>query len=125
ATATLFPVDAETLLYLRGTGRDPKLVELVEHYTKAQGLFRTDEAPEPKFDDLLELDLGTIEPSLAGPRRPQDRVPMQNLGRVFREAFADRFKELQENLATEDSLIRLGTEGGQANPDPIAQKENA
>jgi aconitase A len=124
ATATLFPVDTETLRYLRNTGRSPDQVDLVERYTKAQGLFRTDEAPEPKFDDLLELDLGTIEPSLAGPRRPQDRVPMQNLGRVFREAYADRFKALQENDITENSLIRLGTEGGQANPDPIAQRED-
>ena len=124
ATATLFPVDAETLRYLRNTGRSPDHVDLVERYTKAQGLFRTDDSPEPKFDELLELDLGTIEPCLAGPRRPQDRVPMQNLGRVFREAFADRFKALQENNITENSLIRLGTEGGQANPDPIVQKED-
>jgi len=124
ATATLFPVDDETLRYLRNTGRSPDLVDLVERYTKAQELFRTDDSPEPQFDDLLELDLGTIEPSLAGPRRPQDRVPMQNLGRVFREAFANRFKALQENDITENSLIRLGTEGGQANPDPVAQKED-
>ncbi len=125
ATATLFPVDAETLRYLRNTGRSPDQVDLVERYTKAQGLFRTDESPEPKFDDLLELDLGTIEPSLAGPRRPQDRVLMQDLGRVFREAYADRFKALQENDITENSLIRLGTEGGQANPDPVAQREDS
>ncbi len=124
ATATLFPVDDETLRYLRGTGRSPELVDLVERYTKSQGLFRTDEAPEPLFDDLLELDLGTIEPSLAGPRRPQDRVSIQNLGRVFHEAFADRFKALQETAVVENSLIRLGTEGGQAEPDPIAQKED-
>src|SRR5260221_39140 len=124
ATATLFPVDDETLRYLRGTGRSPDLVDLVERYTKAQDLFRTDAAPEPQFDDLLELDLGTIEPSLAGPRRPQDRVAMQNLGRVFREAFADRFKDLQENNVTENALIRLGTESGHADPDPIAEKED-
>ena len=99
-------------------------MDLVERYTKAQGLFRTDDSPEPKFDDLLELDLGTIEPSLAGPRRPQDRVPMQNLSRVFREAYADRFEALHENNQTENSLIRLGTEGGQANPDPVAQEED-
>ncbi|GCE19876.1 aconitate hydratase A [Dictyobacter kobayashii] len=92
ATATLFPVDAETLRYMRDTGRDPKLVELVEHYTKAQGLFRTDETVEPQFDDLIELDLSTIEPSLAGPRRPQDRVPMSALSQTFRTAYADRFK---------------------------------
>ncbi len=124
ATATLFPVDDETLRYLRSTGRSPDLVDLVERYTKVQDLFRTDAAPEPQFDDLLELDLGTIEPSLAGPSRPQDRVAMQNLGRVFREAFADRFKDLQENNVTENALIRLGTEGGHADPDPIAEKED-
>ena len=92
ATATLFPVDAETVRYLRDTGRDPQLVDLVERYAKAQGLFRTDETAEPVFDALLELDLATIEPSLAGPRRPQDRVPMSELGHVFRSAYADRFK---------------------------------
>src|SRR6266568_2790529 len=125
ATATLFPVDAETLRYLRSTGRSPELVDLVERYTKAQGLFRTDEAPEPQFDDLLELDLSTIEPSLAGPRRPQDRVAMQNLGQVFRSTFADRFKPVRENSATEHAVIRLvGEGGGQPNPDPVAQKED-
>jgi aconitate hydratase len=125
ATATLFPVDEETLRYLRGTGRDPKLVELVERYTKEQGLFRTDDAPEPQFDDLLELDLGTIEPSLAGPRRPQDRVPMQNLSRVFREVFADRFEPVKINHFTENALIRLGSESNDTEPDPISEKEDA
>src|SRR5579875_3427219 len=124
ATATLFPVDAETLRYLRETGRDAKLVDLVERYTKEQGLFRTDESAEPRFDDLLELDLATIEPSLAGPRRPQDRVPMQKLGEVFRAAFADRLQAAKNNVTTENSLIRLGTEGGQANPDPVAQTQH-
>jgi aconitase A len=124
ATSTLFPVDTETLIYMRATGRSAELVDLVERYTKAQGLFRTDETPDPQFDDLLELDLGTIEPSLAGPRRPQDRVAMSALGKAFRSAFADRFKDLQENGATENALIRLGTEGGDPNPDPIAQKED-
>jgi aconitase A len=124
ATSTLFPVDAETLRYLRDTGRSPELVDLVERYTKSQGMFRTDETPDPQFDDLLELDLGTIEPSLAGPRRPQDRVSMSALGKTFRSAFADRFKDLQENGATENALIRLGTEGGDPNPDPVAQKED-
>src|SRR5947209_8701922 len=125
ATATLFPVDDETLRYLRNTGRDPELVELIESYTKAQGLFRTDDAPEPRFDDLLELDLATIEPSLAGPRRPQDRVPMQNLGRVFRAAYADRFTEEKNNVTTENALNRyVGEGGGQPSPDPVAQHED-
>src|SRR5439155_9904394 len=100
ATATLFPVDAETLRYLRNTARNRDQVDLVERYTKAQGLFRTDDSPEPKFDELLVLDLGTIEPSLAGPRRTQDRMPIQNLPRVFREAYAARFKALQETNHT-------------------------
>ncbi len=126
ATATLFPVDAETLLYLRNTGRDPKLVELVEHYTKAQGLFRTDDTPEPQFDDMLELDLSTIEPSLAGPRRPQDRVPMQNMSQVFRTTYADRFEEAKD-LATSSSDVNryLGEGDPQGLVDPIVQKEDA
>src|SRR6266700_1418627 len=124
ATATLFPVDAETLRYMRDTGRDSQLVNLVERYTKSQGLFRTDETPEPQFDSLLELDLSTIEPSLAGPRRPQDRVAMRDLGNVFRSAYADRFKDIEQNHTTEDALLRLSNEGGQANPSPVALKEN-
>src|SRR5215469_15904342 len=97
ATSTLFPVDEETLRYLRMTGRDEQLVTLIEKYTKAQGLFRTDDQPIPQFDDLLELDLATIEPSLAGPRRPQDRVPLQKLGNTFRTAYADRFVAAKNN----------------------------
>src|SRR5207249_10987803 len=72
-----FPIDAETLVYLRLSGRDPTLVALVEAYARAQGLFRTADTPDPVFSDRLELDLGTVEPSLAGPRRPQDRVPLR------------------------------------------------
>ena len=126
ATATLFPVDAETLRYLRDTGRDAKLVDLVEDYTKAQGLFRTDDAPEPQFDDLLELDLGTIEPSLAGPRRPQDRVPMQNMSQVFRNAYADRFKVAEVNVTTENAINRYLGEGDiNGAIDPVAQQEDA
>ena len=83
ATASLFPVDAETLRYLRMTGRG-EAADLAERYTKEQGLFRTDESPDPVFNDLLQLDLGSVEPSMAGPRRPQDRVPLSGVGRSFR-----------------------------------------
>jgi len=83
ATIGFFPVDAQTLAYLRFTGRPPAQVELVEAYCKAQGLLHTDETPEPVFSDLLSLDLGTVEPSLAGPRRPQDRVPLKDAKRIF------------------------------------------
>src|SRR6266699_1333059 len=126
ATATLFPVDAETLLYLHSTGRSQQLVDLVERYTKAQGLFRTDDMREPQFDDLLELDLRTIEPSLAGPWRPQDRVAMQDLSKVFREAYSDRFKAAENNVTTENAVDRyLGEGDPHGEPDPVAQKENA
>jgi Aconitase A len=125
ATATLFPIDAETLRYLRNTGRDPKQVDLVERYAKEQGLFRTDDLAEPQFDALVELDLTTIEPSLAGPRRPEDRVAMSGLGEAFRTAYADRFYTLENTVQSEDSLIRLGSEGGTSDPDPVVQREDA
>ncbi len=74
ATVGFFPVDEETLRYLRQTGRPSDLIDLVEKYSKAQGLFRTDDTPDPDFTDVVELDLGTVQPSLAGPKRPQDRI---------------------------------------------------
>jgi aconitate hydratase len=83
ATAALFPVDAQSLRYLQMTGRDPELIDLVERYTRAQGLFRTDEDPIPEFSELLELDLATIEPCLAGPKRPQDRVPLDSVRQSY------------------------------------------
>ncbi|ADU51795.1 aconitase [Thermaerobacter marianensis DSM 12885] len=88
ATCGFFPVDGETLGYLRLTGRDEEHIALVERYCKEQGLFRTDQTPDPVYSDVLELDLGDVEPSLAGPRRPQDRVPLREAGRAFREALA-------------------------------------
>ena len=89
ATCTFFPVDTETLRYLRGTGRDEDLVELVEAYSKEQGLWRTDETPEPRFSEMLELDLTSVEASLAGPRRPQDRVALDDMQPSFRQALAE------------------------------------
>jgi len=100
ATATFFPVDDETLRYLRGTARGAELVDLVERYTKEQGLFRTDGLPEPDFSDLLELDLSTIEPSMAGPRRPQDRVSLSGVKQSLREAFPQQLAALPERGRT-------------------------
>ncbi len=79
ATVGFFPVDDEALRYLRLTGRDPRHVDLVERYLKAQGLFLTAQTPMPTFDAILALDLGTVETSLAGPRRPHDRVPLRDV----------------------------------------------
>ncbi|MBI2679498.1 MAG: aconitate hydratase AcnA [Candidatus Solibacter usitatus] len=87
ATMGFFPVDAETLNYLRFTNRPPDLVALVEAYTKEQGLFRTDSTPDPVFAETLELDLATVVPSLAGPKRPQDRVNLPDVRANFQAAF--------------------------------------
>ena len=76
ATIGLFPVDAETLEYMKLTGREPEAIARTEAYSKAQGLFLTPESPEPVFGDSLELDLGSIVPSISGPKRPQDRIPL-------------------------------------------------
>ncbi len=86
ATCGFFPVDQETLRYLATTGRSEEQVSLVEHYALAQGLLRTDDTPDPVFSDALTLDMGTVEPSLAGPKRPQDRVPLRDAKASFSRA---------------------------------------
>jgi aconitate hydratase len=86
ATMGFFPVDDETLAYLRLTGRPAEQVTLVERYMKEQGMFRTDAAPVPEFTKRLALDLSTVVPSLAGPKRPQDRVPLTDVKRTFAES---------------------------------------
>jgi aconitate hydratase len=83
ATCGFFPIDAETIRYLTLTGRDPARVKLVEAYAKANGLWHDEKSPEPVFTDTLSLDLATVEPSLAGPRRPQDRVALSNVAKSF------------------------------------------
>jgi aconitate hydratase len=86
ATMGFFPVDAETLKYMRFTGRDEARVQLVEAYCKAQGMFRTDDMQDPEFTETVDLDLATVEPSIAGPRRPQDRVPLREAKKMFSAA---------------------------------------
>ena len=93
ATATLFPVDANTLKYLRLTGRGAS-VDLVERYTREQGLFRTDDDPEPNFSEVLDLDLSKVEPSMAGPKRPQDRVPLSGVAQSFRSGIGGAAAEV-------------------------------
>ena len=106
ATSTLFPVDSNTLKYLKLTGRGA-LVDLVERYTREQGLFRTDEDPEPHFSEVLDLDLGNIEPSVAGPKRPQDRVSLADVRKSFKAAF-----EGVEYPVESKVISRLVGEGG-------------
>jgi len=93
ATAALFPVDSITLRYLRDTGRSADLVDLVERYCKEQSLFRTDNTPDPDFNERLDLDLATVIPSMAGPSRPQDRVALSEVSQNFRTAYKDRFAD--------------------------------
>lgn len=83
ATCGLFPIDAETLRYLRLSGRDEAQVQLIEAYTKAQGFFHEDTSPEASYNDILRLDLSTVEPCIAGPRRPHDRIPLRNAKMSF------------------------------------------
>jgi aconitate hydratase len=102
ATMGFFPIDDVTLDYLRSTGRSAALVDLTEKYAKAQHLFRTDASPEPVFTQVLELDLGTVEPSLSGPKRPQDRVALSKMQPEFRKALTARVKDRGFGLAEAD-----------------------
>jgi aconitate hydratase len=92
ATMGFFPIDEVTLEYLRFTGRSEEQVQLVDSYAKRQGLFRTDETPDPVYTDTLYLDLAAVEPSLAGPYRPQDRIPMKSMKKAFDRSMEDIYK---------------------------------
>ena len=102
ATMGFFPVDAETLRFLCQTGRTKEEVDCVERYTNEQGLFRTDHAPDPEFTDTLELNLETVEPSLAGPKRPHDRVPLSEMKSAFRRGLTAPVKERGFGLPAEE-----------------------
>jgi len=89
STCAIFPIDAETLSYLELSGRSPEQIALVEAYAKEQGLWHDERSDQPTFSDTIELDLGTVEPSLAGPKRPQDRVSLSEAKSAFRQALGD------------------------------------
>jgi aconitate hydratase len=89
STCAIFPVDAETLRYMDLTGRPTETIELVDAYARAQGMFHDESTPDPVFSDLLELDLGDVVPSIAGPKRPQDRVPLDEAKESFLEAMGE------------------------------------
>ena len=114
ATVGFFPVDHETLRYMRLTGRPEEVVQRTEAYMRVQGLFREPNTPDPEFTDSLELDLGSVVPSLAGPKRPQDRVPMAELKETFKKALTAPVKERGFELKPE-AVAReatFGTNGG-------------
>ncbi len=108
ATMGYFPVDEETLRFLRRTGRSEQLVALVEAYSRAQGLFRTDDGPALNYTKVVKLDLGTVEPSLAGPKRPQDRVALSNVKQSFATALTAPIAQRGFGL-TEEQLNAVGT----------------
>ncbi|HVW47479.1 MAG TPA: aconitate hydratase [Solirubrobacterales bacterium] len=107
STCAIFPVDAETLRYLDLTGRPTETIELVDAYARAQGMFHDASTPDPVFSDLLELDLGDVVPSIAGPKRPQDRVPLDEAKESFLEAMSE--------LASDSAAEQLGNGIDEAN----------
>ncbi|MGA9549226.1 MAG: aconitate hydratase AcnA [Rhodomicrobium sp.] len=112
ATCGFFPVDKDTINYLRATGRDPHRVALAEAYARAQGLWRDAGTQDPVFTSALELDLATVEPSLAGPRRPQDRVPLARAS----EGFLDALAEIRTVNPGGDAANMLSEGGGSVEP---------
>jgi aconitate hydratase len=118
ATAALFPVDAGTLKFLRESGRPDQLVELVERYNKEQGMFRVDGQEPPRFTEMLELDLAGVEPSVAGPRRPQDRVALAGVWQSFCNVFAP-----QGNGEVAVEVGRLEAEGGHSDEEQPQAEE--
>jgi len=124
ATCAIFPVDEVTLQYLRFTGRSEERVDLVEAYMKEQGLFQTSRSPDPVFTDTLALDLSTVEPSIAGPRRPQDRIRLSDAGRSFREALPSLLpagpgspgKEAAKGSSEGPAALGVWGEGSPASP---------
>lgn len=111
ATMGFFPVDKESLNYMRRTGRSEDHILTMEAYLKEQGLFRTDDTPEPEFTDRMELDLSTVQPSLAGPKRPQDRIPLSRVKRSFAESLQAPFEQRGFQLGSEQLDTSVPIEG--------------
>jgi aconitate hydratase A / 2-methylisocitrate dehydratase len=122
ATIAIFPIDEMTLDYLRLTGRDDARVELVETYAKAQGLFRRSSAPDPVYTETIELDLATVEPSLAGPRRPQDRVSLKQVKSNFQAALGSMLPAAKNSPSNSAGVANMASEGGVAVLPTVAQQ---
>jgi aconitate hydratase len=133
STCAIFPIDAETLRYLLFTGRPQEQVDLVEAYAREQGLWHDESSEDPTYSDTLELDLGEVEPSLAGPKRPQDRVPLRTAGEEFREALNDYVTEEEKVADVEDAALSFPASdppavapgnGGDGHPEPHREHEH-
>jgi len=124
ATMGFFPVDAETIRYLKFTNRPAKTVALAEAYCKKQGLFRTEDSSDPVFTDTLTLNLKDVEPSLAGPKRPQDRVPLKNSKKIFRESLKI-FLEKECAPLEQAAIAEWIEEGGGPAPSPSSPSKKS
>jgi aconitate hydratase A / 2-methylisocitrate dehydratase len=120
-TCSIFPVDRETLRYLEFTGRPTDLIELVDAYAREQGLFHTEDSEEPTFSETLELDLAEVEPSIAGPKRPQDRIPLSRAKDAFLESLAEFDPDAAESLGNSYDEAVAGTFPAS---DPPAEEHN-
>ena len=120
ATMGFFPVDRETLTYLERTGRPPEVVERVERYCKEQHLFHTGESPDPSYTSVVELDLSTVVPSVAGPRRPQDRVPLNELQDSFKTVLPNLIPNGARRAVAEENGSNWASEGGRSPSTPTA-----
>lgn len=109
ATCGIFPIDGETIRYLELTGRDADQIARIEAYAKEQGMWRVDGEPDPEYSDMLELDMSTVQPSLAGPKRPQDRVLLKDMGTLYQKEVG---KFVDEREAKSGEVARLEGEGG-------------
>lgn len=116
STCGYFPIDERTLEYLRGTGREEELVDMVERFVKEQGMFWTPNSPEPNYSDVVEIDLSKVEPSVAGPRRPQDRIPLKDVKRKFYVSLKEEFGK----KVNDEPAYRLENEGGVAVKEDVA-----
>src|SRR5205085_4064930 len=114
STCAIFPIDAETLRYMEFTGRAPEQIALVEAYAKAQGLWHDEQSEEPTYSETLELDLGEVVPSIAGPKRPQDRIALTDAQAAFRQALAGYVPDLDgDDDAVEDTFPASDPTSGQ------------
>ncbi len=128
STCAIFPPDAETLRYLEFTGRPTDVIELVDAYTREQGLFHTADGEEPVFSDALELDLGDVEPSIAGPKRPQDRIALTDAKPAFFATLADHDDSAAEQLRGQDEAVAESFPASDPpayDPDPDAERPAA
>ncbi|UQA61470.1 aconitate hydratase AcnA [Polyangium aurulentum] len=119
ATIGFFPIDEETLAFLRFTGRTAEQVALVEAYCKEQGIFRTKDMPDPVFSDTLELDLGAVEPSIAGPKRPQDRLPLVGARNAYRRSLHGMIEKSFAEIVQEQVSMWVGEANAAPSPDDV------